>query len=328
MSESQNLVAEIEALGTKLVEREIKHHAPLHRSGTCRRTRALRHPLRRPRAPDRPPRPRQDAPRLHALTVLGLQGSRVQFTPDLMPADILGSEVLETASDGSRAFKFIEGPVFCQLLMADEINRASPRTQSALLQAMQEKSRHHRRASTPARQAVPRAGHPEPHRTGRDLSPARGAARPLPRPDRRRPIRRARRTRHPPRHDRARRRTRSPRSSPPRNSSPRRRSSGGCPSATHRRTDPRPRPRLPPRRRNGARGRAQQRRLGPRPPRRAGAHAHRPRPRAARRPPRALARGRGRHGAARARRTAWRSPSPPARGAWNSAASSTKSWAA
>jgi len=72
-------------------------------------------------------------------TVMGLHGNRIQFTPDLMPADILGSEVLETASDGSRAFKFIEGPVFCQLLMADEINRASPRTQSALLQAMQEK---------------------------------------------------------------------------------------------------------------------------------------------------------------------------------------------
>lgn len=71
--------------------------------------------------------------------VMGLDGSRIQFTPDLMPADILGSEVLETASDGSRAFRFIEGPVFCQLLMADEINRASPRTQSALLQAMQER---------------------------------------------------------------------------------------------------------------------------------------------------------------------------------------------
>ena len=70
---------------------------------------------------------------------MGLHGNRVQFTPDLMPADILGSEVLETGSDGSRAFKFIEGPIFCQLLMADEINRASPRTQSALLQAMQEK---------------------------------------------------------------------------------------------------------------------------------------------------------------------------------------------
>lgn len=73
-------------------------------------------------------------------TVMGLHGNRVQFTPDLMPADILGSEVLDTAADGSRAFRFVEGPIFCQLLMADEINRASPRTQSALLQAMQEKT--------------------------------------------------------------------------------------------------------------------------------------------------------------------------------------------
>ncbi len=64
-------------------------------------------------------------------TVMGLDGNRIQFTPDLMPADILGSEVLETGTDGSRAFKFIPGPIFCQLLMADEINRASPRTQSA-----------------------------------------------------------------------------------------------------------------------------------------------------------------------------------------------------
>ncbi|WP_417677622.1 AAA family ATPase [Pseudodonghicola sp.] len=71
-------------------------------------------------------------------TVMGLQGNRIQFTPDLMPADILGSEVLDTAADGSRAFRFVPGPIFCQLLMADEINRASPRTQSALLQAMQE----------------------------------------------------------------------------------------------------------------------------------------------------------------------------------------------
>jgi len=72
-------------------------------------------------------------------TVMGLGSNRIQFTPDLMPADILGSEVLETDQDGKRAFRFIEGPVFCQLLMADEINRASPRTQSALLQAMQER---------------------------------------------------------------------------------------------------------------------------------------------------------------------------------------------
>ncbi len=72
-------------------------------------------------------------------TVLGLSEKRVQFTPDLMPADILGTEVLEETDTGKRAFRFIKGPVFSQLLMADEINRASPRTQSALLQAMQEK---------------------------------------------------------------------------------------------------------------------------------------------------------------------------------------------
>jgi MoxR-like ATPase len=71
-------------------------------------------------------------------TVLGLGTKRVQFTPDLMPADILGSEVLDEDEAGHRSFRFVPGPVFCQLLMADEINRASPRTQSALLQAMQE----------------------------------------------------------------------------------------------------------------------------------------------------------------------------------------------
>ncbi len=72
-------------------------------------------------------------------SVLGLDNRRVQFTADLMPADILGAEVLEETPGGGHGFRFIEGPVFTQLLMADEINRASPRTQSALLQAMQEK---------------------------------------------------------------------------------------------------------------------------------------------------------------------------------------------
>ena len=71
--------------------------------------------------------------------VLGMEAKRIQFTPDLMPADILGSEVMEESDAGRRSFRFIEGPVFAQLLMADEINRATPRTQSALLQAMQEK---------------------------------------------------------------------------------------------------------------------------------------------------------------------------------------------
>ena len=71
-------------------------------------------------------------------TVLGLDARRVQFTPDLMPSDITGSEILDEDATGRRSFRFVPGPVFCQLLMADEINRASPRTQSALLQAMQE----------------------------------------------------------------------------------------------------------------------------------------------------------------------------------------------
>src|SRR5499427_2890737 len=70
--------------------------------------------------------------------VLGLDAHRIQFTPDLMPSDILGSEVLDESPGGKRSFRFIPGPIFGQLLMADEINRASPRTQSALLQAMQE----------------------------------------------------------------------------------------------------------------------------------------------------------------------------------------------
>ncbi|MEE2761505.1 MAG: MoxR family ATPase [Pseudomonadota bacterium] len=87
--------------------------------------------------------------------VLGLDEKRVQFTPDLMPADILGSEVLEESEGGRRSFRFIQGPVFCQLLMADEINRASPRTQSALLQAMQE----HRVSVAGHYQGLPRPFH-------------------------------------------------------------------------------------------------------------------------------------------------------------------------
>jgi MoxR-like ATPase len=71
-------------------------------------------------------------------TVLGLSSNRVQFTPDLMPSDILGSEVLDESATGQRTFRFLKGPIFTQLLMADEINRASPKTQSALLEAMAE----------------------------------------------------------------------------------------------------------------------------------------------------------------------------------------------
>ena len=72
--------------------------------------------------------------------ILGLETKRVQFTPDLMPGDILGTEILDDMKEENNYFKFIKGPIFSQLLLADEINRASPRTQSALLQAMQEKN--------------------------------------------------------------------------------------------------------------------------------------------------------------------------------------------
>ncbi|MEJ8572256.1 MoxR family ATPase [Microbaculum marinum] len=88
-------------------------------------------------------------------TVLGLDARRIQFTPDLMPSDILGAEVLEESPGGGRSFRFIRGPIFSQLLMADEINRASPRTQSALLQAMQE----HHVTVAGARHDLPRPFH-------------------------------------------------------------------------------------------------------------------------------------------------------------------------
>ncbi|WP_171946444.1 MoxR family ATPase [Hyphomicrobium sp. CS1GBMeth3] len=87
--------------------------------------------------------------------VLGLDAKRIQFTPDLMPSDIIGSEVLEEAPGQRRTFRFIKGPIFTQLLMADEINRASPKTQSALLQAMQE----HHVTVAGARHDVPQPFH-------------------------------------------------------------------------------------------------------------------------------------------------------------------------
>jgi MoxR-like ATPase len=88
-------------------------------------------------------------------TVLGLENKRIQFTPDLMPSDIVGSEVLEDSAAGKRSFRFVKGPIFTQLLMADEINRASPKTQSALLQAMQE----HHVTVAGVRHDVPRPFH-------------------------------------------------------------------------------------------------------------------------------------------------------------------------
>jgi MoxR-like ATPase len=70
---------------------------------------------------------------------LGLKAKRIQFTPDLLPSDIIGSNVIHETEDGKRSFEFVQGPIFTQLLLADEINRAPPKTQSALLEAMQER---------------------------------------------------------------------------------------------------------------------------------------------------------------------------------------------
>jgi MoxR-like ATPase len=70
--------------------------------------------------------------------ILALGFNRIQFTPDLMPSDVTGSDLLENEADGRRAFRFVKGPVFCNILLADEINRTPPKTQAALLQSMQE----------------------------------------------------------------------------------------------------------------------------------------------------------------------------------------------
>jgi len=72
-------------------------------------------------------------------TVLGLDAKRVQFTPDLMPSDIAGTMVLDELPDGKREFRFVRGPIFANVVLADEINRTPPKTQAALLQAMQER---------------------------------------------------------------------------------------------------------------------------------------------------------------------------------------------
>ncbi len=110
---------------------------------------------------------------------LDLDFSRIQFTPDLMPADILGTNMVMESPDGKRFFEFQKGPIFTQICLADEINRATPKTQSAMLETMQEGIRHRRRQAPPAQEAVLRAGHAEPDRAGRNVSAARGAARPV-----------------------------------------------------------------------------------------------------------------------------------------------------
>ena len=112
-------------------------------------------------------------------SAIGVDFSRVQFTPDLMPADIVGTQILEEDEHGRRQFQYRPGPVFTNMLLTNEINRTTPKTQAALLEAMQERhvtvSGETRTLPTP----VPRPRHPEPDRARRDLSAARGPARPV-----------------------------------------------------------------------------------------------------------------------------------------------------
>ena len=111
---------------------------------------------------------------------LGLRFRRIQFTPDLMPSDITGTDIIEEdLTTGHRKWTFVQGPIFGNILLADEINRTPPKTQSALLEAMQEHSCTVRGTNTAAC-AVLCAGHAEPDRTGRNVSATRGAVGPLP----------------------------------------------------------------------------------------------------------------------------------------------------
>ena len=123
--------------------------------------------------------PRQDPSRQGARRGVGAAWARVQCTPDLMPADITGAEIYVTAAGGASTFQFRPGPVFAQLVLVDEINRATPRTQSALLEAMQERQVTHAGVRHRLPEPVFRAGDAEPDRARRHLSAARSAARPL-----------------------------------------------------------------------------------------------------------------------------------------------------
>ena len=108
---------------------------------------------------------------------MSLEFGRIQFTPDLMPGDVLGTNLFNFQTN---SFQLVKGPIFTELLLADEINRTPPKTQAALLQAMQERAGHDRRHDPRARPRLHRDRDPEPDRAGGHLPAARGAARPLP----------------------------------------------------------------------------------------------------------------------------------------------------
>ena len=133
---------------------------------------------------------------------LDLSFKRIQFTPDLMPTDITGTEVIQDDPvTRQRMFKFLPGPIFANIVLADEINRTPPKTQAALLEAMQERKASIGGVDLPDEEPVLRPRHAEPHRAGRHLSAARSPARPLPVHDQGRlPDRRRRRADHADRH--------------------------------------------------------------------------------------------------------------------------------
>ena len=143
---------------------------------------------------------------------LDLSFSRIQFTPDLMPADVIGTNLIVEGGRraSARRFEFQRGPIFAHLLLADEINRATPKTQSALLEAMQEQSVTVGKQTLPAAAAVLRAGDAEPDRDGGDVPAARGAARSLHVQAARRAAGARRAARHPGPHDGRRRGRRAP----------------------------------------------------------------------------------------------------------------------
>ena len=134
-------------------------------------------------------------------TALGLDFARAQFTPDLLPADLTGSFIYDQRAG---SFEFRRGPLFTGLLLADEINRTPPKTQSALLEAMQERQVTVEGETFRLPAPVPRARDRQPHRVRRHLPAARGTARPLPDagelrlPHARRGVRRARAPARPP----------------------------------------------------------------------------------------------------------------------------------
>ena len=126
------------------------------------------------------PGPGQDAADPTLAQVLELKFNRIQFTPDLMPSDITGTDIIqEDAATGRRQMVFAPGPIFANIVLADEINRTPPKTQSALLEAMQEHRVTIQGRTYTARRAVLRLRDAEPDRARRHLSAARSAARSL-----------------------------------------------------------------------------------------------------------------------------------------------------